>query len=185
MSFVFDIHKSVQAAAYILKNAPKKKLTRGQLIKLLYLADRLSLQQRGYPITGDGPVAMNNGPVLTEIYDLIKGKSKKSKFQEIWTAFFTSERLDVVLRKDPGDGELSPSDIGILESVSKDFGYMTFSELRKYTHALDEFKKCHVSDTSKKIPLRILADAVGRKGDFQRIEQTKKFDVHMSRLFGN
>ena len=44
-----------------------------KLVKLLYLAERLSLQRYGEPITGDKLVSMPHGPVLSMTYDHING----------------------------------------------------------------------------------------------------------------
>ncbi len=184
MSFVFSAEKAAQAAAYFLRQYPGNALTRGKLIKLLYLSDRLSLERRGFPITGDAAYAMRDGPVLTEIYDLIKGTSAKTDSQEIWSHFIESERMNVLLKTDPGDGKLSKSDTDTLRTVYDKFGHMTFRELSALTHNLDEYKLCFREDTSTGIPLRTMLDAVGRKQDAERIERTREFDKHMASLFG-
>src|SRR6266478_7685187 len=70
--FQFNSTKTTQAAAYLLARH-KGKLSKGILIKMLYLADRELLAKRGQPLTGDQPVSMENGPVLSKTYDLMKG----------------------------------------------------------------------------------------------------------------
>ena len=66
--------KAVQAAAVLLRNEGTK-MTRLRLLKLLLIADRKSIKEMGVPILGSKIVAMDNGPLHSEIYDLIKGSS--------------------------------------------------------------------------------------------------------------
>jgi uncharacterized phage-associated protein len=46
-----------------------------RLLKLLYIADRESLPRTGRPIVGGPVIAMERGPVLEEVFDLIRGTS--------------------------------------------------------------------------------------------------------------
>lgn len=70
--FQFNSVKTTQAAAFLLERH-NGSMSKGVLIKLLYLADRELLSRRGQPLTGDQPVSMENGPVLSKTYDLTKG----------------------------------------------------------------------------------------------------------------
>jgi hypothetical protein len=69
---LFDERKAAEAAAFMLFKAGGK-LPLIKLVKLLYLAERLSLQRYGEPLTGDRLVAMPNGPVLSITYDHMNG----------------------------------------------------------------------------------------------------------------
>ncbi len=184
MSFVFSPERAAQAASFFVKRSPGNMLTRGKLIKLLYLADRESLSQRGFPITGDDSYAMHDGPVLTQVYDLIKGSSHKPDFQEIWSRFFESAGSNVVLKADPGDTKLSENDFSILDAVFAEFGHVNFRQLSSYTHSLDEFKNSYRNNTSTRITTETMLDAIGQKADAERIERTKKFDQNQANLFG-
>jgi uncharacterized phage-associated protein len=42
---------------------------------MLYIADRISLDRMDQPITGDCAYSMKFGPVLSGVYDLIKGQN--------------------------------------------------------------------------------------------------------------
>ena len=61
---MMDIKKVVQVVGYILSKY-QGKLNYTKLIKMLYLADRESMRQTGYPITGDNYVSMPRGVVLS------------------------------------------------------------------------------------------------------------------------
>ena len=72
--FKFCFDRSLQAAAYLLKSAKGRELRYIHLLKMLYIADREYLVEYGYTITGDNAVAMQYGPVLSRILNLIKGQ---------------------------------------------------------------------------------------------------------------
>jgi uncharacterized phage-associated protein len=72
MTFRFDFEKTLQAAG-ILLSLDGLRMDRIRLLKLLYIVDRELLVQAGRPLTGDVAVAMNYGPVLSRVYDLIRG----------------------------------------------------------------------------------------------------------------
>lgn len=72
IQFRFHIEKAIEAAAMFLKLHGKPMKYIG-LLKMLYIADRIALESMNQPITGDNYVSMDYGPVLSGIYDLIKG----------------------------------------------------------------------------------------------------------------
>src|SRR6266566_2442806 len=69
--FYFDEAKAVETLVYIASAWPK--ITPFYLSKVVFIADRDHLRQYGRPVTGDAYVAMDNGPVPSRIYDIIKG----------------------------------------------------------------------------------------------------------------
>ena len=84
MKFTFNPKKSAQAGAYLLK-ANGGAMEKYLWIKMLYMADRESLQRWEEPITGDTPASLPYGPVLSTIYDLTKGDCPKSPNEEYAT----------------------------------------------------------------------------------------------------
>jgi uncharacterized phage-associated protein len=70
MRFWFNEKKAAQAAAYLLKRkgGTMDKLV---LLKTLYMADRRALLEDGTPITGDRMYAMDHGPVLSMVLNLM------------------------------------------------------------------------------------------------------------------
>ena len=75
MSFRFDVNKVAQATAYLLRSMEKERHRFMALLKMLYIAERESLKENGFPITGDTYVAMRHGAVLSRTYDLMKTTS--------------------------------------------------------------------------------------------------------------
>ena len=74
MSIKFQLQpqKSVQVAAMFLR-LHKQPMHHLKLMKMLYMADRRSLEQIETTITGDRYVSMEFGPVLSNVYNLIEG----------------------------------------------------------------------------------------------------------------
>lgn len=69
--------KLAQAAAYLIKKRGQGYMNYMKLIRLLYLADRMSLVQSGRPITFDKFSVRPHGMVLSGMLDLINGEEKE------------------------------------------------------------------------------------------------------------
>jgi len=141
MKFVFNDRKTAQAAAYLLKRHDGS-LPYIVLIKLLYLADRQSLLDRGYPITGDRMVSMPKGPVLSEVLNLISyGSFQEVKTSSAWFEYVSDPvQYEVALAtQDPDQDELSRNEIGLLDQIYEQYGKMDRWALVEFTHHLPEW----------------------------------------------
>jgi len=78
MYFHFSTKKIIEAGAVLLGCRSQRRMSYLRLLKLLYMADRESLKETGWPIIGTQPVAMDYGPVHSEVYDLVKGTHRDS-----------------------------------------------------------------------------------------------------------
>ena len=136
IEFVFNEKRAAQAAAYLLRRhgGPMEYL---KLIKLLYLADRRVFIETGLPITGDRMVSMDHGPVLSGIYDLIKGEWSGDGS---WRAYVGSPQGYSVRWTGCEDAEeLSEGEREVLDEVYRDFGSLDQWQLRDETHRLAEW----------------------------------------------
>lgn len=115
-SSFFRSQKAIQAAAVVLREQPWRQTNYMRLLKLLYLAERRSLQETGKMITWDRISAMERGPVLSAVYDFIKGIDATD-----WERFIEKRHFDVKLLDDPGAGELSDFEIDTLRRVAAEF----------------------------------------------------------------
>ncbi|MEM9482851.1 MAG: Panacea domain-containing protein [Cyanobacteria bacterium P01_F01_bin.116] len=116
IEFRFHPEKTVEAAALLPKHhgEPMKYLG---LLKMLYIADRVALAQMEQPITGDHYVSMDYGPVLSGVYDLIKGQPVDDALP-LWSKFISPRENNCIsLLGDPGDGELCEEEEEILRQV--------------------------------------------------------------------
>lgn len=130
--------KRAQIAAYFLKKRGGS-LTIMELVKLIYLADRESLDRYGFPVSWDQPYAMEHGPVPTETYNCIKGENGQCGFE--WPQLVSAPSgmkhrdLSLVAEIEIDDlDELSEADLEVLEATWARFGTMTAYQLREWTH---------------------------------------------------
>jgi len=126
MKLVFDIHKSIAAAAYLSRKS-EETLTVLFLIKMLYAADREALLKWHRTITGDAPVSMDNGPVLSRIYNLVNGTAKGADMQAWNQVFKVREANAIKVRPD--------ANVEIL------LDYLSDREIEALDHAFQKVKK--------------------------------------------
>jgi uncharacterized phage-associated protein len=131
---LFDIEKLIQVCNYLLKKN-NFSLNYTKLIKLLYLADKESLKETLQSITGDTYVSMDNGPVLSKLYDLIKGKYRKEEIQSLWNSRFTKDGYNLVSITDRiPQSELSSFEMQILDKIYDKFRDAEVGDMIKYVH---------------------------------------------------
>lgn len=181
MPVKFYYKKTLQAVAFLLRRSgPSKSDNYMRLIKLLYIADRESLREIGKPITGDQAIAMRQGPVLSHVLDLIKGQSYNSPD---WEKFIIQENYNIRLINDPGIEELCPYEIKKLQEVWDKYHSNGEWEMVEITHEFPEWKKNDPGDSSKKIPLADILEAVGQLDALGVIEQEAKESVAFDNFF--
>lgn len=140
MRFCFNELKSAQAASLLI-SLHGGKLNYMVLIKLLYLADRQTLLEHGYTITGDSFVSMPRGPVLSGIYDLITvGRYKKIT---PWFRYISEPKnYEVKLAEHAPSkkDELSKYETQLLEEIYRRYGSMDKWALVDLMHRLPEWE---------------------------------------------
>jgi len=151
-----------------------------RLLKLLYIADRESMRETGRPITGDHAVAMDHGPVLERVYDLIKGKGYNTPE---WCRHFQVTGYQIKMTNDPGVVALSRYELGKLQEVLGRYAAMTEWGIVEETHKFEEWVRNYVEGPSRPIPAEALLEAVGRADDVQQIVQDQKDKADFERLF--
>jgi len=136
--FELSTKKAIQAVAVLLRHASpeRKRDNYTRVLKLLYLAEKRCLKERGRPLLGDRIVAMRNGPVLSAVYDLIQNRHFASSD---WNAFIVQDRFDIELLCDPGNDQLSPFEIKLLETVADEHADQDQWQLIDLCHELPEW----------------------------------------------
>jgi len=141
LKFVFNIRKASQAAAYLVQ-LHDGRLNLMVLLTLLYLADRASLIETGYTITGDQMVCVPSGPALSRLYDLAKWgpPANPQEASDVWYAYVT-EVDDVVslAEKTPQTDELSAYERELLARIDRNHGNRNPFELRDLAQRLPEY----------------------------------------------
>jgi hypothetical protein len=117
-TFVFDINKAVAAAAHLTKKRGGR-IDGFILIKMLYAGERRAILEWHRPIIGDTLCAMPKGPILSRVYDLIKGQvmSGDSDMQK-WSRHFSPRQgYAIKLLEDPDYDYLSEREIKVLNDA--------------------------------------------------------------------
>ena len=181
----FDAVKAVQAAAVLLRKE-RKRMTQLRLLKLLLIADRTSIKEMGFPILGSKIVAMENGPVHSAIYDLIKGNHPD---EPIWSKYImTDGPRDVLLADEPELSKLSRPEIALLSRVSDDLAQRDDWAISTLTRGFPEWTQFYREETSTEIPLEALIEGVGRGPEkdeiLQDLRDAEAFDRFFSKHTG-
>jgi uncharacterized phage-associated protein len=182
MRFQFNFLKSLQTAAVLLAYEKDRRMSCIRLLKLLYIADRESMAETGWPITGDKPVAMKHGPVLSQVYDLLRGQASRAGE---WDGFAHVDGYKVELVTDPGRGKLSRGEVARLLEVSGRYRDMDDWALVEETHTFQEWvKNFPGGNGAADIPWEDTLAAVGRSEWKAAIEQEEadhqSFDIVFS-----
>jgi len=150
MAQKFSQEKATAAAAFFLK-LRGGRMSYLKLIKLLYLADRLALGRWGFNITTDHYVSMNQGPVISNIYDLITEDEEQKSF---WSRYISPPlgEWEVQLKSDEvPESQLSRAEERLLHEIFGTFGTWNRWKLRDFTHNLPEWQNPNGSS----IPIQI------------------------------
>lgn len=139
MATLFDERRTAEVAAFLLHKA-NGSLPFIKLLKLMYLAERLSFKRYGEPLTGDVLVSMDHGPVLSRTYNHIKGAAQSTEGG--WDTWVSDKEGYTVALRDPSmirTAEqdllhLSDSDLEVLNEVWNEFGHWDRWALIRYTH---------------------------------------------------
>jgi uncharacterized phage-associated protein len=144
MRLRFNEAKATQAAAHLLR-LRGRRMKYLKLIKLLYIADREALSRWGKPITTDRYVSMKEGPVVSNVYNLI-GSEPLPFDQSIWHKHIrTVDDWDVELVSDPATDELSQVEENLLEEIFQIHGHKSRWTLVEETHKFAEWKDAGTS----------------------------------------
>lgn len=139
----FDEEKATDAATRLLRQAGGH-MTRLELIKLLYFAEREATERHNRPICGGRYFSMDHGPVLSEVYDLIKG----TQLSTVWAARIETDGDDVILREDCPPSAVSQAELDVLDAIYGEWGSQTLDDILKHAHQdLTEWTDPHGSSS--------------------------------------
>lgn len=125
--FQFDADKFMQAAVYLTEQCPA--MTKMKLFKLLFFADKKHLCEYGRPIVGGRYVAMKDGPVHSEGYDIIKGGR-----HQVHQYLGIKGRNIEVLQRSGNLQALSDSDEEVLTEIARELGHISAEQLSEMSH---------------------------------------------------
>jgi uncharacterized phage-associated protein len=182
MKYRFEIDKVIQAIGVLFRSDHVNRMSYLRLLKLLYIADRESMAETGWPITRDRAVAMDNGPVLSQTYDLIMGRHVGAP---LWSSFFRKAHYWLEKVSEPDVGRLSKYEITKLQQVAQRHEDRTEWDMVEITHEFSEWKKNKPEPNSMKpIPFEDILEAVGKKELLPSIEQEQRDTETYDAIFG-
>jgi uncharacterized phage-associated protein len=135
----FNERRATEAAARLLKlRGGRMKYLK--LIKLLYFLDREALLRWGRPVTTDRYVSMDNGPVVSRIYELILDEPAPGT-QSVWRSYISAPaNWDVQLMREPETEELSRAEEALIEEIFLNYGKKNRWELVNLSHQFPEWR---------------------------------------------
>ena len=135
MNFRFNISKGTEAACLFLERS-SGRINIMKLVKLIYLLDRLSLARRGIPVVGGDYLSMRNGPVTSEVLDLINAGRLADETDEWWEKCVSDRRNhEVALVRMPDCEHLAETEIALIDEVWGEHGGRDQWQLRDWCHA--------------------------------------------------
>jgi len=184
-SFPFAQEKATEVAARFI-SLSGGAINIMKLVKLVYLLDRESIARRGVPVIGGVYLSMRNGPVTSEILDLINAG-------DLWHCDtnwgeFISERQnhEVGLSENPGTEHLSSFE---LELIAELFGQFANADQWKisewcHEHCGEWFpgNRLNLMVPAEPISLTELALEVGRPA--QEVLENATEQNFLARVFG-
>jgi len=141
VQFVFDIRKAVAATGYLCE-LNERSIDMLKSIKMLYIAERRALVEWKRPITGDSFWSLEHGPILSRIYDLIRGRIGGPEM-EFWSTVFNPRRGDIVSLKDaisPNTKSLSRREKEALREAYAQIQPLSIGEVIDLVHKFPEWK---------------------------------------------
>ena len=135
MNFRFQIGKATETACELLGRAGGQ-LNIMKLVKLIYLLDRLSLDRRSIPVVGGDYLSMRNGPVTSEMLDLINAGRLCGESDTRWEQCVSDRRdHDIKLEKMPVREHLSVAEMKLLDEIWAQHGGKDQWQLVEWCHA--------------------------------------------------
>ncbi len=164
MNFRFHIGKATEAACLFLERGGGQ-MNIMKLVKLLYLLDRLSLDRRGIPVCGGDYLSLRNGPVTSEVLDLVN-EGRLYKEADLRWEQCISDRAnhEVALLRMPEREQVSNAEVKLLDEIWAEHGGKTQWQLVDWCH--DHCKEwTPVSSGKSPISVERIGEALGKAGD--------------------
>lgn len=160
ITFQFDKKKAVEAILYLTPRVSKPDVY--DICKLLYIADKTSLEKYGRFVFGESYFALPEGATPSNAYDLLK---------RAWDRPIDGIRVlkegKVISLREPDLDYLSESDIECLDQTIGIFGGASIDARKKEAHdaAYDKAWATRGKKGSVKIPIESIAELFANADD--------------------
>lgn len=152
-----DPDKLVAAMLYVASRVSDP--TKFKIGKIIFLGDFIHLAKYGRAIVGGRYCALPNGPVPSEVLDLLNGLITGDIAPEFWGTGIeralqvSGDPYPMFLPKTKPDMlMLSESDIEIFDKVIAEFGHWSFRKLVEFTHSLPAYMKAAEREPDSRNP---------------------------------
>lgn len=171
----FSEAKAAEVACYFLLRARERdrSVTKLRLIKWMYLAERMSYEQFGEPLTGDALCSMQHGPVPSTTLYLVERPHVVKNSSGAWKSAvevvrekrheYLNVRADSQYASVDDLRQLSDAEVELLDDVWSNFGHMSAKQLETHLHNPESTPEWQwvPGDQSNPIELEDLLAAVG------------------------
>lgn len=172
MSFRFDITKATEVVCDLLRREGGA-MNIMKLIKLVYALDRLSIQRRGIPVVGGTYFSLPNGPITSELLDLINSGGLWGEDASHWEELVSDRQNHEIGLRGPeiATEHLAPSELKLIDEVYAEHGNKDQWQLREWSHEhCEEWNP--LARGRDRITLARMARAVGlNDAQIEQIEQ--------------
>ena len=131
----FNEYKTINAILYIAEKLKRKDFHK--IFKILYFSDREHLNIYGRTITGDVYIAMTDGPVPSNSYDIFKSVRGDGYYKDDgkFGKYFSVVNWDMIkINAIPDLNELSKTDLTCINNSLDMYGDMSWDEIREKSH---------------------------------------------------
>lgn len=134
-----DMDKVLEAILFVASKVPEP--TFHKIAKIFWFADKLHLQRYGFILSGDTYHAMNNGPVPSKIYDMLKLASGTIMTMDgidtlsVRNAMsMLNDGCTVQVKRSANVDFLSEAEVECLVDAMTEHGSKTFAQLSRESH---------------------------------------------------
>lgn len=174
----FNTDKALHVLVALLRQSPGRRMSILKAMKLVYIADRESLRETGYTITGDRFVAMDHGPVPSGTYRILRNDDFVS-----WTDNISRDGKHLILERDIEVDELSPYELELTNKIWRKYRRKSAWEMVDIAHEMREWQENRPPEgSSRPIPLASIASALNI--DREAAEHNASTRKVRARLFG-
>ncbi len=139
--FGFNYEKANEVILYLSNR--DEGMSKMRLLKFVFFADLYHINNYGRPILGDKYVAMDNGPVLSKLYDMLKQSTDDYKIID--------NKL-IEPNRDANTDYLSKSDIEALDYTINQYSQYETFKLSALSHEYQAWKLAREQEPTSKNP---------------------------------
>jgi uncharacterized phage-associated protein len=152
----FNKEKALEAIIFVASKVQQP--TYHKISKIFYFADKLHLERYGSLLSEDTYIAMDNGPVPSAIYDIMKcaaGRIALPMAPQIRDALSVSHYY-VNVKRSPNMEYLSEAAVECLQEAMEKHGHKSFGQLTDESHDA----AWNSVDENQPIPLKEIANTL-------------------------